>query len=289
MSTESELWDLSQIARILRRHSSPEVHKTAEALDRIAGLISLYHQPTCFRVLKVGYTCFNTSDQETLAATIASLKRIFRKARFLIRRPTIKAKAKVMDVLIEKLEFPPDDLAEAMQLVNILRGLVASERLLAYISYILGKIRRTRLWRQSHFGKWPWSEVGVVLQNTPTDFSLDELLCRLSLKWKFDLDVVKMWIHLAGTMTSKDQYIVNAVKEYNIDRLRDRVQTDGCDLDIFTSADTLETRAYRIAYFAFREEWFEDVTPNLIDLNDRAWASLKRQLQAEGHKFVSRT
>jgi hypothetical protein len=280
MSTESDLLDLSQIASILRRHSSPAVYKTAEALDRITGLIRIYHQPTCFRIFKVGYTCFKNSDQETLATTITSLKRIFRKARLLIRRPTMKGKS--MEVFIEKLEFAPDDLVKAMQLVNILRGLVASGRLLAYVLYMLGKIQRTKLWRQSHFGKMPWSEVSVVLQNTPSDSSLDELLCRISLKWKFDLDVVKTWIHLAANTTSKDQYIVTAVKEYNSDRLRNRVQTDGRDLDTFTSADTLETRAYRIAYFAFREEWFEDVTPDLIELNDRAWAGLKTSMTKRG-------
>jgi hypothetical protein len=282
MSTETNLLDLSQIAGILRQHSSLTVHQTAEVLYRITGLIRLYHQPTCFRIFTVGYTCFKENDQKTLAVTVTSLKRIFRKAYLLIRLPIMKEK--VMDVSTEKLEFAPDVLVEAMQLIDILRGLVASERLLAYISYMLEKIQRTKLWRQSHFGKMTWSEVSIVLQNTPGDSSLDELLCRISLKWKFELDIVKTWIHLAATMTSKDQYIVTAVKELKINRLRHRVQTDGYDLDTFTSADTLETRAYRIAYLKFREEWFEDITPNLIDLNDQACGWLKRQLQAEGTK-----
>ena len=290
-TTENDLLDLSQTAGILRRHSSLAVHQTAEALDNITGLIRLYHQPTCFRVAKVGYTCFKDSDQQILATTLASLKRIFRKARLLFRRRIMKKK--IMDNLIENLEFTPDDLGEAMQLINILCGLVASERLLGYIPYMLGKIRRTKLWRQSCFAEMPWTELSVVLkfQNNPSKSSLDELLRRISLKVKFDLGIVKTWIHLAATMIAKDQYIPNTVKEHKIDRLCCRVQADGLHLDSFTSADTLEARAYRVAYLTFREDWFVDVGPYVIDLTDQAFAWFKRQVlrEASSSMFVNPT
>ena len=265
MSTEQDVKYLYELSGILTLHPRSGVANTMMNLHYILSTVLFSHQPTYFRRKQVGYSCFKSTGQDTLRNVLKDLKIILRSAKILLRLEGHH------DESIKLLDFSPDQLDKCTRHIATLRALVAADRYTAYIPYMLGKIRRTLPWRKSQFATMRWEEVSAVLMD-PDSIQMAPLIDAMrevSLKTKFDLDILKTWVLRGSNLGGSDLYIVEAAKSQHIDDLANRVLMDETNFDEFTAGGSVDARAFRLAFLTFKDDWFETLRVGCCVLREK--------------------
>jgi hypothetical protein len=102
------------------------------------------------------------------------------------------------------------------------------------------------------------------------------ILSKVSYALVYDIDIIKKSIQLWSNLTAKDTYLARCIKDQEIIDLYKRVWRDEYHLPILAiNHDQVETRAYLLAFKAFREEWFTLLWPGYHELTEKArlWLS----------------
>ena len=270
MSLEEDLQDIRKLILFLVDHKSSEVRHLAEAISLIL-LVIHFHQPKFCTLSDGGFSCFKGPNLVALGNVINRLKYMLRPARVLLNGEKVRKK------VINNIVFSSQDLREFSEHLTFLRGILATQRLKGYVSYMLGKIRHSKEWRTSKFAKTSWKEIDAILSNVPECSHLHFIIRQISLKLGFNLEVVKTWIYLGSDIDLKDLYIARLVQHQKICELSRRVLRDECLMGSYPTDDTPEIQAYWLAFKTFRNDWFEHLLPDCYILTDKAERWLETQ------------
>lgn len=270
MATEESLVLIFRICSNLSDHESMEVRKFRTDLWDVAFIIFHWHQPKRVRNENIGYTCFDAVGREILNSALSTIKFLLRPICILLRKKGIRCK------VLNSVPISHDDVIEIRRCIKTLRRLVMAERLKAYIPYMLRKFLRVGEWKKSRFAKLSWEEVDAVLSQEDEAKDLEHILFKVSAALGCEVDVLKEWIHLGAVLAPKDLYVARLVKDHEMCKLSSRVFRDESQLEFIASSDDVETRAYRLAFTTFRDEWFLVLTEYHYELTDKArlWLSM---------------
>ena len=253
MGLYDDLCDLWKIAFQLREHESTGVQTCAGRIEFLVAVIESHRPDFSKRVYHGAFTWFSGEALRVIESRIESLKRLLAPARVLLRYKEDAPKK-----VINRVEFSPDVIDQFYADTTTLYEILTAERLKGYVGYILSKLRRSKLWSQSIFREATWAEVACILsKDSASAGQLNHLVNQLCQKFCFDPHVVKTCIRLGTNTDHKYLYIASLIQHQKIRELSWRVSHDEILLEYPMGVDTLEIRAYRLAFMTFRYDWFE--------------------------------
>ena len=253
MSTGHDLAYINRLAWALLVNESPEVRALAKKLELLTSMFIYWHQPPFFKVFEVGYTCLDEPDQhERLLFMLRRLKAI------LPSGPTLH-NGKVFEQKTYRLrKFSSENLAEMDSLMLALGVLLMEERLTAYVPYCLGKIKKLPEWRNSPFFKMSWQDINSAVANS--NQAVIDLINHIAKSHNYDSAVIMQWIRFRASAVTKDFYISRTVQDLKMSKLTNRVWSDQDHLELIHKDDSdLTTKSLCLAFWTFRNEWFESI------------------------------
>ena len=253
MSTGPELAHINRLAWALLVNDSPEVRALAKKLELITSMFIYWHQPPFFKVFEVGYTCLDMPDQhQRLLFILKRMKAV------LPSGPTLRNGKAFEQKTYRLLKFSSENLAEMEVLILALGVLLMEERLTAYVPYCLSKIKKLPEWRKSPFSKMSWQEINSAIGNS--NEAVIDLITNIAKSHNYESAVIMRWIGLRASAVTKDFYISRTVQDLKMTKLTNRVWSDQDHLELIHKDDSdITTKALCLAFWTFRNEWFESI------------------------------
>jgi hypothetical protein len=254
MSVAAYLLSVIDVGLALEINEDLEVRTLAKNLGVTCGHILYWHQPRYCKIHNVGYTCLEQPAQQCrLLAALKCLKSIL---------PTLPSRSRGATYRPRKtlrlMPLSTEDKSKIRELTLQLGRLILEERLMAYIPYSLGKLKRLRGWRNSPFGEMDWGKLNSSLLEQNSD--LLDLITSIATTYDYDPAVIKVWIQLRAEFVTKDFYVSRTIEDLKLAKLADRVWWDQEHQTLITMDETdLTTRALLLAFWTFRNEWYKDI------------------------------
>ena len=253
MSTGSALTHINRLAWALLLNESSKVKTLAKKLELITSIFIYWHQPPFFKVFEVGYTCLDKPDQHQRLLFI--LKRI--KA-ILPSGPTLHNGKAFEQKTYRLLKFSSENLTELEVLILALGVLLLEERLTAYVPYCLSKIKKLPEWKKSPFFKMSWEQINSAIANS-NDVVIN-FITNIAKSHNYESAIILRWIELRTSAITKDFYISRTVQDLKMTKLANRVWSDQDHLElIYKDESDLTTKALCLAFWTFRNEWYESI------------------------------
>lgn len=258
MSIDEDLLRIARTAVFLQDHCSEDINTAALSLSYILSLARSSHHRGYGRIKDVGYAPFSRDREKVFEQIVKDLRRLLKSV-----NPRFRNNEALRTKVLSSITFTKHELDGIMAAIRQLRSLVMAERLPVYVPWVLRKIRRSSRWIHSSFKMKSWADLDSILsddnKNGDVYMHLNQLISTISSQLGIEADIVKMWIRFGAHLAPKDLYIAHAIQDVHTDKVARRVFSDDAHLEQLTGAGDLESKAYRLAFTTFRDDWFETV------------------------------